>query len=142
MFLAIDDPNKPSLKYQRISDYIFLIFFTLEMCLKIIAMGLVLRPYSYLREAWNILDLIVVAMGWANQFVDTNNNVSSIRVIRILRPLRTINSIPSMRRLVQALLNSLPTMFDVFILFMFFLIMFGTVATQLFGGILQSRCVD
>jgi len=25
------------------------------MCLKIIAMGFALRPYSYLRDAWNIV---------------------------------------------------------------------------------------
>jgi hypothetical protein len=67
-------------------------------------------------------------MGWVSQ-VATSSNMSAIRVIRILRPLRTINSIPSMRKLVQALLSSLPTMFDVCILFSFFLLMFGTMAT-------------
>ena len=80
-------------------------------------------------------------MGWISKVV-TTSNVSAIRVIRILRPLRTINSIPSMRKLVQSILNSLPTMFDVLILFMFFFLMSGTVATQLFGGLLQNRCVD
>lgn len=80
-------------------------------------------------------------MGWISKIV-TTSNISAIRVIRILRPLRTINSIPSMRRLVQSLLNSLPTMLDVFILFLFFLVMFGTIATQLFGGLLNFRCYD
>jgi len=80
-------------------------------------------------------------MGWISQVI-TTSNVSAIRVIRILRPLRTINSIPSMRKLVHALLNSLPTMLDVFILFSFFLMMFGTMATQLFGGTMENRCVD
>jgi len=80
-------------------------------------------------------------MGWVSQVI-TSSNVSAIRVIRILRPLRTINSIPSMRKLVHALLNSLPTMLDVFILFSFFLLIFGTMATQLFGGTMQNRCVD
>ena len=47
-----------------------------------------------------------------------------------------------MRKLVHALLNSLPTMLDVFILFSFFLMMFGTMATQLFGGTMENRCVD
>jgi hypothetical protein len=47
-----------------------------------------------------------------------------------------------MRKLVHALLNSLPTMLDVFILFSFFLLIFGTMATQLFGGTMQNRCVD
>lgn len=47
-----------------------------------------------------------------------------------------------MKKLVHALLSSLPTMLDVFILFSFFLMMFGTMATQLFGGSLESRCVE
>lgn len=33
-------------------------------------------------------------------------------------------------------------MLDIFILFLFFLVMFGTVGTQMFGGLLNSRCVD
>jgi hypothetical protein len=31
-------------------------------------------------------------------------------------------------------------MFDIMVLFGFMLIMFGTIATQLFGGILENRC--
>lgn len=80
-------------------------------------------------------------MGWISKVV-SSNNVSAIRVIRILRPLRTINSMPGMRKLVQSLFNSLPTMLDIFILFSFFVIMFGTITTQLFGGTLQWRCVN
>jgi hypothetical protein len=32
-------------------------------------------------------------------------------------------------------------MFDVMVLFLFMLIMFGTIATQLLGGHLEKRCV-
>lgn len=67
-------------------------------------------------------------MGWLSMVL-TSTNMSSIRIIRILRPLRTINSIPSMRKLVHALLNSLPSMLDVFILFAFFHVIFGTIGT-------------
>jgi hypothetical protein len=67
--------------------------------------------------------------------------MSAIRVIRVLRPLRTINSIPSMKKLVHGILNSLPAMLDVFLLFTFFLMITSTVASQLFGGILNRRCV-
>jgi hypothetical protein len=107
---------------------VFQVIFTIEMVLKIIALGFAFKPHSYMRDAWNMLDFCVVIMGWISQVI-TSSNVSAIRVIRILRPLRTINSIPSMRKLVHALLNSLPTMLDVFILFSFFLLIFGTMAT-------------
>jgi hypothetical protein len=59
IFLAIDDPNKDALKYQVIADYIFLAIFTVEMVVKIIAMGFALRPHSYLRDPWNIVSVIL-----------------------------------------------------------------------------------
>ena len=68
-------------------------------------------------------------MGWVGTFLNSSN-VSAIRVIRILRPLRTINSMPGMRLLVQSLLNSLPLLLDILILFTFMLIVFGTVGVQ------------
>ena len=81
-----------------------------------------------------------MTVGWTSKFFG-DTNVSAIRVIRILRPLRTVNSMPGMRKIIQALLNSLPTLLDVFVLFLFFLIMFGTIATQLFMGLLLNRCM-
>ena len=79
-------------------------------------------------------------MGWVSILVKSGD-ISAIKVIRILRPLRTINQIPNMSSLVATILNSLPVMFDVMVLFFFMLIMFGTIATQLLGGHLEKRCV-
>lgn len=45
-----------------------------------------------------------------------------------------------MSGLVSTILNSLPIMFDIMILFCFMLIMFGTIATQVLGGRLEKRC--
>ena len=41
----------------------FMGIFTVEMVTKIVAMGFVLHPDSYLRNAWNIMDFIVVVSG-------------------------------------------------------------------------------
>ena len=38
-------------------DLIFLIIFSIEMCLKIIAMGFFSKPFSYLRDAWNVVSI-------------------------------------------------------------------------------------
>lgn len=139
-FLALDNewdlitPNSDKI------DFVFLIIYTLEMALKIIAMGFFMRPHSYLRDSWNILDFAVVVLGWVSLVFD-QGDISAIKVIRILRPLRTINQIPNMSSLVSTILNSLPIMFDVMILFFFMLIMFGTIATQLLGGKLLKRCM-
>ena len=47
---------------------------------------------------------------------------------------------PGMSGLVSTILNSLPIMFDIMVLFGFMLVMFGTIATQVLGGALQYRC--
>ena len=112
----------------EVIDLVFLIIYTMEMILKIIAMGFVMREHSYLRDSWNKLDFFVVLMGWISQFLNSGD-ISAIKVIRILRPLRTINQIPNMSSLVATILNSLPIMFEVMVLFGFMLIMFGTIAT-------------
>jgi hypothetical protein len=111
-----------------IIDMIFLCLYSIEMFLKIIAMGFVMRPFSYLRDPWNFLDFIVISLGWMANFL-SSSNISSIRVIRLLRPLKTINSMPGMSSLVTTILNSLPFMFDILVLFAFFLLILGVVGT-------------
>lgn len=139
VFLAMDNEVDFVSQYSDQIDLIFLIIYTCEMVLKIIAMGFFMRAHSYLRDSWNILDFLVVIFGWLS-YILKENGISSIRVIRILRPLRTINSIPGMSSLVATILNSVPVLIDIMILFGFMLVMFGTIATQLFGGKLSNRC--
>lgn len=134
-FLALDKENDYITIHNETIDFIFLVIYTMEMVLKIIAMGFFMRAHSYLRDSWNILDFTVVVLGWVSLTLKSGD-ISAIKVIRILRPLRTINQIPNMSSLVSTILNSLPIMFDVMVLFFFMLIMFGTIATQLLGGAL------
>lgn len=153
LFLALDKEVDIVTDNIEQIDIVFLILYTIEMILKIIAMGFITRNHSYLRDSWNILDFIVVMLGWISFILDPpshhkdadkesvdTENFSAVRVVRLMRPLRTINSIPNMSSLVSTILNSLPIMFDVMVLFFFMLIMFGTIATQLLGGHLINRC--
>lgn len=41
-------------------DYVFTAVFATEMVLKIIDLGVIFHPGSYLRDFWNIMDAIVV----------------------------------------------------------------------------------
>ena len=50
-----DDKDTLLQRIINIFDYVFLGIFTMEMILRVIAMGFVMRPYSYLRDAWNIV---------------------------------------------------------------------------------------
>ena len=103
-------------------DYIFLSLYTIEMILKIVAMGFFMRPFSYLRDPWNVLDFTVIFLGWISNLF-SGSNISSFRVIRILRPLKTINSMPGMSTLITTILNSLPFMIDILVLFCFMILM-------------------
>ena len=128
LILAMDNEVDLITNNATVIDSIFLGLYFMEMLLKIIAMGFVMRPFSYLRDPWNFLDFIVINLGLIANFL-SSSNISSIRVIRLLRPLKTINSMPGMSSLVTTILNSLPFMFDILVLFGFFLLILGVVGT-------------
>lgn len=58
IIIAIDDPNEKKVWADHV-DLAFLIIFTIELVLKVIAMGFVLRPYSYLRDPWNVVSILL-----------------------------------------------------------------------------------
>lgn len=69
-----------------------------------------------------------------------NLSLSAIRTVRVLRPLRAINTIPSMRILVMLLLDTLPMLGNVLLLYFFLFAIFGIIAVQLWKGVLRNRC--
>jgi voltage-dependent calcium channel L type alpha-1D len=44
-------------------EYLFIVVFTAECVIKVIALGFLFHPGAYLRNAWNILDFIIVVIG-------------------------------------------------------------------------------
>ncbi|MCP9265401.1 Voltage-dependent T-type calcium channel subunit alpha-1I [Dirofilaria immitis] len=101
-------------------DHIIFAYFTLEMMIKIVALGCA----EYLLQEY---------LG--------NINLTAIRTIRVLRPLRAVNRIPSMRILVNLLLDTLPMLGNVLLLCFFVFFIFGIVGVQLWAGLLRNRCV-
>ena len=59
LFLAVDGEVVSIEKYSDDIDFVFLIVYTIEMLLKIIAMGFVMRAHSYLRDTWNIVSIFI-----------------------------------------------------------------------------------
>lgn len=68
-FLSMENEVEIVTEHSEKIDEIFLYIYTLEMALKIISMGFFMRPYSYLRDSWNILDFLVVASGWVSKMI-------------------------------------------------------------------------
>ncbi|KAJ0177332.1 hypothetical protein K1T71_007341 [Dendrolimus kikuchii] len=127
-------------KILQVFDDIIFAFFTLELTIKMVAMG-VYGHGTYLADSWNRLDFFIVFAGALEYALNVENiNLSAIRTIRVLRPLRAINRIPSMRILVMLLLDTLPMLGNVLLLCFFVFFIFGIVGVQLWEGILRQRC--
>lgn len=63
--------------HQERTEFIFLIIFTMEAVLKIIAYGFVLHPDAYLRNFWNVLDFSIVVIGWGSVPTDSYHTANS-----------------------------------------------------------------
>ena len=67
--LALEEPPKLGEKHskeQEMMEIVFIAIFSVEMFIKIIAMGFVMHDDSYLHDPWNILDFLVVLSSWVN----------------------------------------------------------------------------
>ncbi|KAF3860207.1 hypothetical protein F7725_000462 [Dissostichus mawsoni] len=92
-------------------EYAFLIIFTIETFLKIIAYGLVMHQNSYVRNGWNMLDFVIVIVGLFSVVLEMITkdadsggqsggkpggfDVKALRAFRVLRPLRLVSGVPS-----------------------------------------------
>lgn len=112
------------------------------MVLKVLALGFVLNPGSYMRDTWNLIDFAVVMAGYLQLMIqNTGVSLSGLRVLRVLRPLRSIQKITGLKMIVQALLSSLPLLRDTLVVLFFFFFIFAIAGLQLFGGALKNRCI-
>lgn len=137
------DPNS-ELPESSSFDTMFLIIYTIEMGLKIIALGFVLNEGSYLRDYWNILDFTIIFTGYIPMVIgsDTGVNLSSLRSLRVLRPLRTISRIKALKTILVALFSALPLILSSVMVNLFFLLIFAIAGLQLFSGLLKRRCFN
>ncbi len=115
----------------RMLDLLFLLIFTAELGLKLIAFGM----RGFLRNGWNLFDLIVVAASWSQAIPA----LSALRVLRVLRVLRLLHVVPQMRRIIESLSGAIPGIgATLAVLFVVFFI--GSVmATTLYGDLWPER---
>lgn len=109
----------------NVADDIFQYLYTIEMVVKIVSLGFILNKGSYLRDAWNILDFVIIASGYLGMFLGSGGNLSVLRSFRVIRPLRTISSIQGLRVIVASLMNAVPLLRDSLLVLMFFFLIFA-----------------
>jgi len=114
-------------------DIVFFCLFSLEVMIKVIAAGFVINKGSYLRNYWNVLDFIIVTFVMIDLSVQSLNFsvIKGFRVLRMLRPLRLISHNVNMKIVVTALLDSITSIFNIFIVIMLIWLMFAILGISL-----------
>ncbi|PAA93328.1 hypothetical protein BOX15_Mlig005983g2 [Macrostomum lignano] len=140
VFLALDEEYK-------IAEYIFLTIYSLECVAKLMARGLVMDKYTYLRDPWNWLDIFVVLISYImiiveNTTTGSNVSVGPLRTFRVFRVLKTISIFPGLRTIISALLQSFKMLAEVIVLTFFCMAVFSLFGLDVYMGTFRSKCVQ
>lgn len=129
----------------QISDfeYVFFLFYLLEMILKMIGSGLLFSRNSYFRNGWNILDFAVIL---SLMFIYSNTfssiDVSFFKSLKILVPLKAVSGMRKIQLIITAFFNAIPLILDTLIILLFCYLFYALFGLQLFSGILKNRCMN
>lgn len=125
-------------------DYLFNGIFIVEMVVKLIAHGLVMDNFSYLRDIWNQLDFFIVWASIADMSLSGYDLavVKIFRMLRVLRPLRVINHNPEMKMIVGALIESMGHIANVLIVVAVVYLIFAIIGVNLYGGKFQHCSIE
>lgn len=135
------DASRESTMNQLIEglDPTFTGIYCVEAFIKIIALGFVGGPNTYLRDGWNVLDF-TAAVSSVAALIPNVPNVSSLRTLRVLRPLRSLKMLPGMKVIIDSMLMAIEPLANVVVLLIAIFVIFGILMTQLFMGVQHQRC--
>uniref|UniRef100_A0A672VD33 Voltage-dependent L-type calcium channel subunit alpha n=1 Tax=Strigops habroptila TaxID=2489341 RepID=A0A672VD33_STRHB len=140
--------------FERV-EYLFLIIFTVEAFLKVIAYGLLFHPNAYLRNGWNLLDFIIVVVGLFSAILeqatkaDGGNSiggkgagfdVKALRAFRVLRPLRLVSGVPSLQVVLNSIIKAMVPLLHIALLVLFVIIIYAIIGLELFMGKMHKTC--
>nr|XP_033816543.1 voltage-dependent T-type calcium channel subunit alpha-1G isoform X3 [Geotrypetes seraphini] len=125
----------------KICNYIFTIIFVLESVFKLIAFGF----RRFFKDRWNQLDLAIVLlsiMGITLEEIEVNASlpinptiIRIMRVLRIARVLKLLKMAVGMRALLDTVLQALPQVGNLGLLFMLLFFIFAALGVELFGDL-------
>jgi len=137
--LSLENPfNTPTEKLMLfIGDYIWLVVFSVEGIIKVVALG----PSLYWEDEWNRLDILVLLFTYFSMFGPKDSQAGVLRLFRIgrtLRPLRMINKNPEMKQIINSIISSLPAVTNALILACFAFFVFAVFGLNSFMGLLHT----
>uniref|UniRef100_A0A8C9QSG1 Voltage-dependent L-type calcium channel subunit alpha n=1 Tax=Spermophilus dauricus TaxID=99837 RepID=A0A8C9QSG1_SPEDA len=137
-------------------EYAFLIIFTVETFLKIIAYGLLLHPNAYVRNGWNLLDFVIVIVGLFSVILEQLTketeggnhssgksggfDVKALRAFRVLRPLRLVSGVPSLQVVLNSIIKAMVPLLHIALLVLFVIIIYAIIGLELFIGKMHKTC--
>uniref|UniRef100_A0A4W6F9S7 Voltage-dependent L-type calcium channel subunit alpha n=1 Tax=Lates calcarifer TaxID=8187 RepID=A0A4W6F9S7_LATCA len=147
-----EDSNNTNSSLESL-EYIFLIIFTLECFLKIVAYGFVFHEGAYLRNCWNILDFVIVFMGLFTFALDTINKIAGVpmekgggfdmkalRAFRVLRPLRLVSGVPSLQVVMNSILKAMLPLLHIALLVFLLVTIYAIMGLELFKCKMHKTC--
>jgi len=140
-----EDTNEMNLILEKV-EYIFLVIFTTECIMKIIAYGFWQHPTAYLRSTWNLLDFTIVMIGVVSTILSSlaieGFDVKALRAFRVLRPLRLVSGVPSLQVVLNAILMAMIPLLHIALLVLFVIIIYAIIGLELFSGLLHKTCFN
>ncbi|KAF6117717.1 calcium voltage-gated channel subunit alpha1 I [Phyllostomus discolor] len=139
--MSLEHYNQPTsletaLKY---CNYLFTTVFVLEAVLKLVAFGL----RRFFKDRWNQLDLAIVllsVMGITLEEIEINaalpinpTIIRIMRVLRIARVLKLLKMATGMRALLDTVVQALPQVGNLGLLFMLLFFIYAALGVELFG---------
>ncbi|XP_050450291.1 muscle calcium channel subunit alpha-1 isoform X2 [Cataglyphis hispanica] len=131
-------------QYLEKIEYIFLVIFTVECVMKIIAYGFVAHPGAYLRNGWNLLDFTIVVIGMIStvlmMLMKEGFDIKALRAFRVLRPLRLVSGVPSLQVVLNSILRAMVPLLHIALLVLFVIIIYAIIGLELFSGKMHKTC--
>ncbi|XP_069381163.1 voltage-dependent T-type calcium channel subunit alpha-1H isoform X2 [Paralichthys olivaceus] len=139
--MSIEHYNQPKyleevLKY---CNYVFTFIFVIEALLKLVAFGI----HRFFKDRWNQLDIAIVALSIMgitleelkmNAALPINPTIIRImRVLRIARVLKLLKMAKGMRALLDTVMQALPQVGNLGLLFMLLFFIYAALGVELFG---------
>uniref|UniRef100_H0VKD8 Voltage-dependent T-type calcium channel subunit alpha n=1 Tax=Cavia porcellus TaxID=10141 RepID=H0VKD8_CAVPO len=145
--MSLEHYNQPpsletALKY---CNYMFTTVFVLEAVLKLVAFGL----RRFFKDRWNQLDLAIVllsVMGITLEEIEINaalpinpTIIRIMRVLRIARVLKLLKMATGMRALLDTVVQALPQVGNLGLLFMLLFFIYAALGVELFGKLVCNE---
>ena len=89
---------------------------------------------EFISDGWNWFDAVVVLVSLVSLFSDGLPGVSVLRLLRAFRVFRLFKRIPSLKQIIVALNQSLPPMFNAFVLVMMITAIYAIMGVNFFQG--------